>query len=346
MPSVPRRQDGRAGHRRLGGPRLGCGQRQGVAEPNRPPGTGWGGRLWTRRQDSPHRRERPVRADLGLARGQTRRKLELGDKRGTNIMDVSADGKRAEIIIGGERALRFYDLNTGKELPPAVQAHRGPVYGGVALASDSQLISAGLDNTIRVWDLRTGRHLPQICTNYPVGASTLAVSADGRLIATADFNRGQVVLHQRDTGKAARTIETGGQQVFHVAFAPTGKLLAVSGDKVAAGGGASEPFLSFWDADNGREIRRQPVDRPGAMAFNPDGQSVARLGKDEVRLWDVATGRQQRMLPQKEPRCLALSPDGRMLACGDDHFKSVTLWELASGKERGRIEAPPKGAST
>jgi WD40 repeat protein len=269
--------------------------------------------------------------------GKLRRKLDLGDTRGIENMDVSADGKRAEITIWGERALRFYDLKTGKELPPAVEAHRGPVYGMV-VTSNSQLVSAGLDNTIRIWDLRTGRHLRAIRTDYPVGASTLAVSADGRLIATADFNLGQVVLHERDTGKVVRTIETGGRMVSHVAFAPTGSLLAVSGDKGGTGG--SEPFLAFWDADNGREIRRQTVARASAIVFSPDGRSVAALAKDELRLWDVATGRQQLTLAQKEPLCVALSADGRTLACGDHRFKSVTLWELASGKERGRIEAP------
>src|SRR5262249_39403653 len=154
---------------------------------------------------------------------------------------------RAEIVIWGERATRFYDLGTGKELPPPHPAHRGPVYG-VVVTRDGKLISAGLDNAIRVWDTTTGRQLREMATSHPVGTSSLAVSADGQLIATADFNRGKVSLHERDTGKATRVIDTGGGAVHWLAFAAQGRLLFVKGNKDAVNQrGASESFLATWD---------------------------------------------------------------------------------------------------
>jgi len=252
-------------------------------------------------------------------------------------MGVSADGTRAEITIWGESVPRVYDLKTGKELHPNSEAHRGQVHG-VAITPDGQIVSAGTDNTIRLWDLKSGRHLRAIATDHPLGASTITVSADGRVVASADHNRGDVELHELRTGKLVRRIDTGGQMVHQAAFAPHGKLLAVSADKARPGGGKTDPFLGFWDVEAGHKLREEKVGFYGTMAFDPNGKFIALISADGIRIYDIASGRQQRVLNQKEPRCLAISPDGRILACGDFHFKSVTLWELASGRERGRIE--------
>jgi dipeptidyl aminopeptidase/acylaminoacyl peptidase len=200
----------------------------------------------------------------------------------------------------------------------------------------ARLVSAGTDNTLRVWDFRSGRQLRAYRTGHPVGASTPALSADGRLVATADFNRGTVALREPDTGRLVRTIDTGGRSVRAVVFAPEGRLLAVGGNGAGPGRGSSRPFLSFWDADRGQEVRRLEGARAGTPVFSPDGRLLAGFDSDQVRLWDVATGRERPALPHRGVAALAFAPDGRTLACGDPD--GVTLWELASGKERCRIE--------
>jgi WD40 repeat protein len=271
--------------------------------------------------------------------GKLRRKLDLGDERGVESLDVSADGKRAEIVIWGERATRFYDLASGKELPPPHPAHRGPVYG-VVVTADGKLVSAGTDNTIRVWETDTGRQLRAIETQHPVGASTLAVSADGQLIATADFNRGKVSLHERDTGKALPVIDTGGGAVHWLAFAAQGRSLFIKGNQDGANRpGASEPFLAVWDGDSGKELRRFKGAIHGPQALSPDGRLLAATGQSAVHVYDAGTGRERMTLAQRESYNLAFSPDGRTVAItGEADAKATILWELASGKERARIQ--------
>jgi WD40 repeat protein len=266
-----------------------------------------------------------------------RGRIELGAGRSAHHLAVSADGKRAEIICWGERALRFFDLASGKELPAPAEGHRGPVQG-VAVTPDGKVVSAALDDSLRVWDLHTGRLLHEHRTEHPVGASTLAVSADGRLAATADFNRGTVALRDRDTGRLVRTIDSGGRSVARVAFAPEGRILAIAGPGPEPGARARR-FLALWDADRGRELRRlegaRPYDTP---TFGPDGRLLAVHDRDQVRLLEVPGGRERAALPQGGVLGLDFSPDGRTLACGD--ADGITLWELATRRERARIAAP------
>ncbi len=161
-----------------------------------------------------------------------RGKIDLGTDRhpAPGGLRVSADGKRAAIIVYGDTAPRFFDLKTGMEAPSPAEAHRSTV-NGLAIAADGKVVTAGNDNTIRVWDLRSGRQLREIPSGWLIGTRTLALSADGRQIASADYNSGKVLVHERDTGRVLHTIDTGGIHIWSVAFAPQKRLLAISGEK-------------------------------------------------------------------------------------------------------------------
>jgi WD40 repeat protein len=262
---------------------------------------------------------------------------------GIRTMEIDAEGKQANILFVGQNALRSFDLETGKELPPVLAAaHRAPVHG-LAVAPDGKVVSAALDNSIRVWDLRTGKQLHEHGVDLINGSSSLALSGDGVLVAVVNtkISRGTVALHERETGRMVRTIETGPlvDLVSHLAFAPEGRLLAVSGVETGPRGrGDRRPFLALWDAESGRELRRLPGAGRDKLCFNPDGRLLAVLSGGQVRLWEVATGRERPALPLSGLSAHAFSPDGRTLALA--YRKGIILWELAAGKERGRIEAP------
>lgn len=72
-----------------------------------------------------------------------------------------------------------------------------------------------------------------------------------------------------------------------VAFSPDGRFMAISVDK----------SISFFDPQSGKEIARclGHNDIVTALAFSPDGKTVASGSKDKsVALWDVGTFRQLR----------------------------------------------------
>jgi WD40 repeat protein len=65
-------------------------------------------------------------------------------------------------------------------------------------------------------------------------------------------------------------------------------------------------------------------------------KSLRAFFPGRARLWDVADGRERSGPPTTNSLLLAFAPDRRVLASAVG--KGISLWESASGKERGRVE--------
>jgi RNA polymerase sigma factor (sigma-70 family) len=113
-----------------------------------------------------------------------------------------------------------------------------------------------------------------------------------------------------------------GNSLYSVALSPNGKVLASSGGNA---------FIHLWDAATGRQLHR--LEGNGGMvhavAFSPDGATLASTNEIAIRFWDVATGQEKRRLTAYT-RTLAFSPDGTTLAGGMG--RTIELWDVATGK--------------
>jgi WD40 repeat protein len=256
----------------------------------------------------------------------------------------SADGK-VLASVSRDATIRLWEVATGKERS-RIDLAGMKLYAGVTitLAADGKTIAfSSQEQTIHVWDTATCKELRQIRwpgLNTNGMGPTILLSADGQLLA-AWSNDAKFRLWEVATGKERFQIALmPGHIIARMAFAPDGKVLAVCpGDK----------SVRLWDTTTGKEVQQLHGHQFGAyaLAFAPDGKTLASGGFKQVRLWEVATGQQRLVLGNfKRPVfALAFSADGNTLSAAADDGQ-CRAWDWKAAKEVRQFSVlPPSGDS-
>ncbi len=273
---------------------------------------------------------------LDAATGKERHRF-AGHRDRTHQFVFSPDGK-VLISAGDDRAIRFWDTATGKEVrrldagEPVLKIAVAP--GGKALASVSATKSEHGNATmwmqgseVVLWDLATGKETHRLKGHGQNGVSALAFSPDGRSLVSCDWHS----THWWDVATGREDIRRRWRagRVTTLAFSADGRLLALGG---------SDNVVRLWEVTTGKEAL--PTGGHGsfvvAAAVSPDGRLLATGGGDgSVRLWDAATGRECRRLTWDAAGgdCLAFADGGRLLVSAGPTGKTVRVWEAATGKE-------------
>src|SRR5262249_8078596 len=146
---------------------------------------------------------------------------------------------RGDVVVAGNQAgsLHFRTLNPpgGREI---VRAHNGPIHGGAFSPDGDTLatVAGAPDDTGRLWDLKAmvgkgGYPRARKHELHPGGATAVAWSPDGRLIASAGVN-GVVRVWDAITGNDCAVLQHAPGAAVGVtclAFSPDGRLLASGG---------------------------------------------------------------------------------------------------------------------
>ncbi|GLW33641.1 TIR domain-containing protein [Actinoplanes regularis] len=260
-------------------------------------------------------------------------------------LSFSRDG-RTLTTTGGRRTATLWNTR-GRFARAATAELPGPFPGrivGLTFGPDGRsLIAAGQQGTAVQWDLANPggpvRDDPLPLHNAKVEGITL--SPDGHTLAVTGADRTVTLLDLTPPAgpEILTTIREAGDLVYAVTFSPDGRTLAI---------GRRDGRTTLWDLTD----RRQPARLAevtlrktlSALAFTPDGRTMAAADGNYVSLWDVADRSAPALLtsiPLKDfigypANTLAFSPDGRTLAAGT-YDATVLLWDVADPSQPSRI---------
>lgn len=205
----------------------------------------------------------------------------------------SPDGKKIA-GGGGDGSVTILDASNGKQL--AVYIKQIGAIEGLAWSPDStRLVSGSQDKTADILNVQTGKLMISY-TGHTDGVERVAWSPDGSKIASASHD-GTVQIWNASNGQHLLTYNGNGAPVWEVAWSPNGQELVSS----TGSAGAYQPVLTHnsikvWNATTGQTRLTYPVtsDQTNtyALAWSPDGKSIASAGDNEVvRVWDAETGK-------------------------------------------------------
>ncbi|WP_307805820.1 WD40 repeat domain-containing protein [Streptomyces chrestomyceticus] len=153
--------------------------------------------------------------------------------------------------------------------------------GSAVFGPDGRTLAttAGNSGSLRLWDTVTGRLRALVLGEH---SSLLAFGPDGRTLVTSDES-GTVRLRDPATGRARATLAGHKGQVYAAAFGPGGRTLAT---------GSHDGTVRLWDIATGRTRAvltgfEGMYGQSAALAFGPDGHTLAGVAGNAVRLWDV-----------------------------------------------------------
>jgi len=285
-------------------------------------------------------------------------------KAGTAFVQFAPDGQL--LVLGYPSGVfQVIDPATGKEVR-TIETPRG--YRGshhyARLSADAATLYVGLDDSkfepiqvgekktyfrryggeVRVYDVRTGERKEPLVAEPKRGVMTLAVSPDGKRLATMEYDSGKsedfdklrgMYLWDVATRKATRLRDGYGTPTF----TPDGARVFVTVEDYAK----KTAELFVYDAATGKEVGKLAIATTpwSGPAFSPDGKRFAAgtLDADRkpvVRLYDTATLGVAATIPTPEPDgagafvSLKFSPDGKHLAGAKKNV--VAVWDAATGE--------------
>jgi serine/threonine protein kinase/WD40 repeat protein len=248
---------------------------------------------------------------------------------GSGLFTCGRGGLNFWPIDSRPEAPNVLQVGAARPVPVAIVPHRAvPRADGnviAVLGERNGAVTIDLQNTAAA-DSRSVR------TNLEfshVNATCVAITRDGRRLATSGWHSDRVRLWNANTGRMLREWPRDGAQT-RVFFTPDSRELIIA---------RSDKF-DFWNTANvetpdpTRTIPRGVAHYPGYVCFSPDGRLMA-LEKvpGVIHLMDAATHRTVARLEDPSgdrASWFGFSPDGTQLAVVALYAKAVHLWDLAA----------------
>lgn len=260
----------------------------------------------------------------------------------------SPDGKiLASCHMGGpssdDEPVRLWDWRKANRTGE-LNDHCGWIISLVFAPDGKTLASGSWEGEVRIWDASTHKLIRTLAHKQHM-IFGLAYSPDGSMLTAVDRDEVANVWSPR-TGDLLRRV--GETPALLTQCLPTADSLAGSPTRPIVAIGkhpdtARVQIVRLLDVRTGEDLGELQGDASwiGALAFSPDGRSLATIGEaGTVRVWDVAT-RQERNVPTGHSSAvlsIAFSPQGRRVATGGRDGR-IGLWD-ARGRSLIRMLTP------
>lgn len=189
--------------------------------------------------------------------------------------------------------------------------------------------TTGLRGNVTAIDVATGKILFEL-SGHRDAIYTLAISGDGRTLATGSYDR-EVIVWDLTTKQMTQTLTGHNGAIFDVAFDRDGKLIASA---------SADETVKVWDVATGERLDTmpQPEGEVYTVLFSRDGRHVyAGSADNRVRKWKVNSRGKKAINPLQVARFaheaavthLEFNPEGnRIVSASAD--KTIRVWSAGN----------------
>jgi WD40 repeat protein len=256
------------------------------------------------------------------------------------VVVYSPDG--AKLATAGDDGLtKLWDAAAGRELGTIGQPEGRQIVRSLAFSPDGSLLATATER-VRVWEVETLAEVPTPeRTGWGPGLA-LAFTPDGALLlATRWFSRdggSNLLAWDRQAGAIQEPFGMVRAIAVDVAVSASANLLAVALD------GPPGRRVGLWALDSKQSLgaldhREEIMPSFQALAFSPDGRTLAVSGGPRVFVWDVPGRRLRGRIAghANQVNAVAFAPTGGLLATAS-HDGSVRFWDVQTLRERAAFD--------
>ncbi len=246
----------------------------------------------------------------------------IGDLDGaTARLAWSADGSRLATAASGAKTILVFGSDGVRRA--MLSGHTGTV-SATGWSADGRFLVSGStgDHTIRIWDAATARPLRRIDRDEDGDITHVALSPDGRLVASACGDR-PATIHDVKTGQLVRSLETAPSAPwngFH--FIDGGRRLVTS----------QRGFLRVWSLRE-REPERSVESVWSGFDVSARAKRVVKFSGERIHVHGIPDGELLFAIERtwsRANRAVALHPDGDLVAVAGE--RTLRIVEVTTGQ--------------
>ncbi len=255
-----------------------------------------------------------------------------------NCVDFSPDGSLLA-SAGDDGMVKIWDLVTGKTIHE-IPVMKERMHHAKFFPDGESLAVCGLNPEISIWSVKTGKRLATLTGAHTEGVESLAISPDGKWLASAGGDR-LAVVWDVSTHKPLFKPRTHASRLTCVAITADSQRFLFGGVNGSA---------VVWNLTGERLFELKRPDAVLAVAIAPDGQVACSDQGGAISLWSMPSMAMPQPLPEPEQErqwlghgeriyALAFAPVGHSLVSAA-RDGTVRLWSIEKQSAVRRLAGP------